>query len=196
MGRPERHGRANRLAHRSGNWNVIGSCFLTSSWQVKTTAQFGGTCVGVFLIVVLIESVRRWGREWDRFIVRQAMQNSRRSFGRASRRVQTTSDAEGKASHCSSQDGEIQVAQLDNIRQVPLTGPRGAVTISRLESAFFGFGQNEPGAHQSVSRFRPTVLQQAVRSLVYAIQFAGAVSADGEPTTTPADGARPLPSTL
>ncbi|PWN93063.1 Ctr copper transporter, partial [Acaromyces ingoldii] len=107
-----------------GNWETIGSCFLTSSWHISTAAQFAGTCIGVFLIVVVIESVRRWGREWDRYIVRKAledhqrMSNLNRAGNRAGKRMQTT-------------------------------------------KACFPM-------------FRPSVLQQAIRSLVYAIQFTGA----------------------
>lgn len=51
------------------NWNTVGSCFLSSSWYNATKAQFAGTVIGIFLMVVAIEGVRRLGREYDRRLV-------------------------------------------------------------------------------------------------------------------------------
>ncbi|KAI5844259.1 high affinity copper transporter [Tricharina praecox] len=53
------------------NWSTLNSCFLSSSWHIRSHSQFAGSCVGVFLLVVLIEGLRRGGREWDRWIVRR-----------------------------------------------------------------------------------------------------------------------------
>ena len=35
--------------------------------------MFGGTVIGIFLLVIAIEGVRRAGREYDRHLVRQAI---------------------------------------------------------------------------------------------------------------------------
>lgn len=53
------------------NWYTIDSCFIARSWHNKTKAQFAGTCIGVVLICMLLELVRRAQREYDRSIVRQ-----------------------------------------------------------------------------------------------------------------------------
>jgi copper transporter 1 len=177
----------------SGNWQVIGSCFLTSTWQIKTTAQFVGTCVGVFLLVVLIESIRRWGREWDRYIVRQAVQRNqskKRGNGRANRLSRTTTAAtstQATGTSTPEKENDIDFESQQGVHQMSITpnsksaekAPRGAAALARIETAFFGLPKGSPGARALASRsvtFRPTVFQQAIRSLVYAIQFAGAVS--------------------
>lgn len=51
------------------NWTVLDACFLTESWQTRTRAQFAGTVIGVFLMVVAIQGVHKVGREYDRRLV-------------------------------------------------------------------------------------------------------------------------------
>lgn len=58
------------------NWYTIDSCFLTSSWRNRTTAMFAGTCIGVVLLVMVLEGLRRAAREYDAYLLRQhAKQN-------------------------------------------------------------------------------------------------------------------------
>ena len=42
---------------------------MSSSWHNNTQAQFAGSCLGIFLMVVAIEAVRRLGRDYDRRLV-------------------------------------------------------------------------------------------------------------------------------
>lgn len=51
------------------NWNTVDSCFISSSWRNETRAQFAGSVIGVFFLVIAIEAVRRLGREYDRRLV-------------------------------------------------------------------------------------------------------------------------------
>ncbi|RPA80863.1 Ctr-domain-containing protein [Ascobolus immersus RN42] len=53
------------------NWYVIDSCFISRTWHNKTTAMFAGSCIGVVIICIILEFVRRVQREYDRAIVRQ-----------------------------------------------------------------------------------------------------------------------------
>jgi copper transporter 1 len=55
------------------NWNTVDSCFLSSSWHVRSNGMFAGSVIGVFLLCMAIEGVRRLGREYDRKITAQAM---------------------------------------------------------------------------------------------------------------------------
>ncbi|KAL7424855.1 copper transporter complex subunit Ctr4 [Cryptotrichosporon argae] len=55
------------------NWTTVGACFLSSSWHIRTRAAFGGSVVGIFLLCMAIEGVRRIGREYDRRLTRQAI---------------------------------------------------------------------------------------------------------------------------
>ncbi|KAH9926633.1 Ctr copper transporter family-domain-containing protein [Epithele typhae] len=52
------------------NWYTIDSCFLSSSWHVTSNGGFAGTCIGVILLVVAVELVRRLQREYDRHLHR------------------------------------------------------------------------------------------------------------------------------
>ena len=52
------------------NWNVIDSCFLARSWRITSRGMFAGSCVGVVLLVMSLEMLRRAVKEWDRYLVR------------------------------------------------------------------------------------------------------------------------------
>ncbi|TWU76198.1 Copper Transporter integral membrane protein that functions in high affinity copper transport [Metarhizium rileyi] len=53
------------------NLNTIDSCFLSSSWQITSNGMFAGSCIGVFLLGMVLEFLRRSIKEYDRFLVRQ-----------------------------------------------------------------------------------------------------------------------------
>ncbi len=52
------------------NWNTVDACFLSASWQIRSAATFALLCIGVIMLVVLFEALRRAGREYDRYIIR------------------------------------------------------------------------------------------------------------------------------
>lgn len=53
------------------NWNTIDSCFISSSWRVTSSGMFAGSCIGVILLVLSLEFLRRAVKEFDAFLVRQ-----------------------------------------------------------------------------------------------------------------------------
>jgi copper transporter 1 len=53
------------------NWYTIDACFLASSWHIKTKGMFAASCIGVALLVVCLEFLRRLGKEYDAYILRQ-----------------------------------------------------------------------------------------------------------------------------
>ncbi|KAK8036120.1 Copper transport protein ctr4 [Apiospora rasikravindrae] len=53
------------------NWNTVDACFLTSSWHIPSEGAFAATCIGVVLMVVILECLRRAGKEYDALILRQ-----------------------------------------------------------------------------------------------------------------------------
>ncbi|KAH8168243.1 hypothetical protein CIB48_g66 [Xylaria polymorpha] len=61
--------------HMLWNWNTIGACFFAESWQIKTQGMMAATCIGVFLLAIMLEFVRRLGKEYDQFVVRQFQQH-------------------------------------------------------------------------------------------------------------------------
>ncbi|KAF5680853.1 ctr copper transporter family [Fusarium heterosporum] len=53
------------------NWNTIDSCFIASSWRITSKGMFAGSCIGVILLVMSLEFLRRAVKEWDRHLLRQ-----------------------------------------------------------------------------------------------------------------------------
>lgn len=51
------------------NWNTIDACFISEQWHIRSTADYAGTIVGVFFLVILVEWTRRMAREYDRRIM-------------------------------------------------------------------------------------------------------------------------------
>lgn len=52
------------------NWNVIDACFIARSWHITSHGMFAGSCIGVILLVMCLEALRRAGKEYDRYLVR------------------------------------------------------------------------------------------------------------------------------
>ena len=57
------------------NWYTLDACFLSTTWRISSVAMFSGSCVGVVVLVLLLELLRRLQREYDRFISKQAQQH-------------------------------------------------------------------------------------------------------------------------
>ncbi|ROV98743.1 hypothetical protein VMCG_06768 [Cytospora schulzeri] len=52
------------------NWYTIDSCFLAESWHVSSQGAFAASCIGTILLVMILEALRRFGREYDDWILR------------------------------------------------------------------------------------------------------------------------------
>ncbi|KAF4546840.1 Ctr copper transporter-like protein 2 [Elsinoe fawcettii] len=50
------------------NWNTVDACFISSSWRITSTSMFAGSCIGVILLVMSLEFLRRVGRAYDQYI--------------------------------------------------------------------------------------------------------------------------------
>lgn len=61
------------------NWNTIDTCFIAKSWHIRSTGMFAGSCIGVILLVLSLEFLRRAGKEYDRYLLAQHT----RSLGQA-----------------------------------------------------------------------------------------------------------------
>lgn len=151
-----------------GNWKTIGACFLTSSWQISSEAQFAGTCIGVFLIVLSIEIVRRFGREWDRYIARSAYKNSQMASSAIRQRAQEEASTSDLA----------HAIPIDDKERNPTSSglapnPKMEENVKKSLHSFFG---NSARSNKLLGKpqMQPTTIQQCIRSLLYGIQFAGA----------------------
>lgn len=52
------------------NWYTIDSCFIARSWHIRSSGMFAGSCIGVILLVISLEFLRRAQRELDRYFRR------------------------------------------------------------------------------------------------------------------------------
>jgi copper transporter 1 len=125
------------------NWYTVDSCFLSRSWHVTSKGMFAGSCIGVILLVITLEFLRRAGKEYDRYIIAQHAKKNLSS-----------SAAPGvvPASSASSADPD----HAGNGKPGPTAANRGAACAPALLN----------------QRFRPSILQQAVRALLHMLQFA------------------------
>lgn len=53
------------------NWYTIDTCFIASSWQVRSNGAFAGSCIGVFFLVVALQWLHRFCRELDQALARK-----------------------------------------------------------------------------------------------------------------------------
>jgi len=118
--------------------------FISKQWHIRTHGMFAGSCIAVVFLVILLEFLRRAGKEFDRFIVRQAQQQA------ALRRAAETQD--GGASPSNSK-GACAVAGTD--------------ADSGEQKPAFAFPFQKPSA----GTFRPNLWQQAVRATLHLFQF-------------------------
>jgi copper transporter 1 len=65
--------------------------FLTEQWHIRSSGMFAGSCIGVLLLVVCLEALRRASSEYDAYILRAHMKNTN-SAPTAASRLQDASD--------------------------------------------------------------------------------------------------------
>lgn len=53
------------------NWQVDDACFISESWHITSKGMFAGSCIGVILLVISLEFLRRSVKEFDRYLVKQ-----------------------------------------------------------------------------------------------------------------------------
>jgi copper transporter 1 len=53
------------------NWYTIDACFLARSWRITSKGAFAGSCIGVILLVVVLEALRRSAVEYDGYLIRK-----------------------------------------------------------------------------------------------------------------------------
>ncbi|KIV88629.1 hypothetical protein PV10_08296 [Exophiala mesophila] len=52
------------------NWTTIDACFISRSWHITSAGMFAGSCIGVILLVISLEFLRRVQREYDAYLRR------------------------------------------------------------------------------------------------------------------------------
>lgn len=101
------------------NWYTIDACFLSSQWQITSSGMFAGSCIGVICLVIVLELLRRMGKEYDRFLLRNAQQRGASVSSMPTESRYESSDL-GNVS-----PGPGKAAQ-DTVRPQPMCNPRPA----------------------------------------------------------------------
>ncbi|KAK8162467.1 Ctr copper transporter [Phyllosticta citrichinensis] len=150
------------------NWNTIDACFLSSSWHITSKGMFAGSCIGVILLVMALEFLRRTAKEYDRMLLRQhqraifASNNSSRSTMPAQ-----SNNAAAAGGCCDGPDGDD-----DDSGAATAGGKAGpAATAKSLATGSFSKGFRA-AASSGKTRFRPNLVQQLIRALLHMVQFA------------------------
>ncbi|KAI2640995.1 Ctr copper transporter [Xylaria nigripes] len=117
------------------NWYTVNACFLSETWQIHSKGGFAGLCIGVILLVMLLEFFRHTIRQYDCYLVNLSQKQAALST-KAGDHPNTT----GSPVTDTKEEGE-QTAQT---------------------------------AAMAATTFRPDVRQQAIRALLYTLQFATA----------------------
>ncbi|KAI1500235.1 putative high affinity copper protein [Biscogniauxia marginata] len=71
------------------NWDTVGACFLSKSWQIKSEGGFAALCIGVILLVLLLELLRRTAKTYDRHLIRQHQKSANLAADKAHPRGET-----------------------------------------------------------------------------------------------------------
>lgn len=130
------------------NWYTIDACFLSSSWQITSKGAFAATCIGVVLMVVALEALRRLGKEYDEHIQR---------------------DFAARVALIANGGVAPVVATV-------VAGPSAAGVVScPAGAAGGGAGSGNGGAVEAMApqtvTFRASPLQQFVRAVIHAATF-------------------------
>lgn len=131
------------------NWNTIDACFLSSTWHITSKGMFAGSCIGVILLVMSLEFLRRVGREYDAFIIRRARLRSQYLDPITKSSTSTANVNTGSGSSSSKAPDTNTTPNNDS---TPYT--------SREDTAKRSDG------------FRPTPIEQTIRALLHMVQFA------------------------
>ncbi|KAJ0419256.1 Ctr copper transporter family-domain-containing protein [Aspergillus carlsbadensis] len=133
------------------NWNTIDSCFLSSQWHIRSRGMFAGSCIGVILLVIALEFLRRVAREYDSFLVRDAQRKSQ--YQSRSQFHEPNLAASAAESSSSTDHGKA---------------PASTTTVTGAAAAAAAAVQGSGGG---VS-VRPTLVQQVLRAFLHMLQFA------------------------
>ncbi|CCC07947.1 hypothetical protein SMACR_01510 [Sordaria macrospora] len=129
------------------NWYTIDACFIHPSWQITTQGAFAATCIGIMLMVVLLEFLRRLGKEYDEWIVRDFRRRSA-LIREQQRRLRQQQQRQTSSTSC---DGK---------------GATTSVTERRR-----GGGYMSTKATTTTLKFRASPLQQLIRAVIHAVMF-------------------------
>lgn len=154
------------------NWYTIDSCFLAESWHVTSNGAFAASCIGTVLLVVILEALRRVGREYDDWILRgfQARAANARLGFEPPPYPPGPAAAAAAAARSSASSGSTDT---------PSSAPKGgaAAKVTPASAAWKRLGGGVGGAGAGAGAvgggravvFRASPLQQVFRAVIHAV---------------------------
>lgn len=133
------------------NWYTIDACFISRTWRITSRGMFAGSCIGVICLVCSLEFLRRLGKEYDRYLVRQF---ERRSYQGA--------------------PSELSDERLTNERSYQGAQSEGSderLTDGRSSGGAKVFSVAAMRRLRRQGTFKPNVVQQFTRALLHMMQF-------------------------
>lgn len=144
------------------NWYTIDSCFLAESWHVGSNGAFAASCIGTILLVIILEALRRVGKEYDDWILRGFQARAAQARLGLSQLPRPTQQQQQSPSSSSSS----------------ATGPKGATAkVTPASAAWKRLGGAAGSASSSAGGvggggravvFRASPLQQVLRAVIHA----------------------------
>ncbi|KAL7623126.1 Copper Transporter integral membrane protein that functions in high affinity copper transport [Parahypoxylon ruwenzoriense] len=98
------------------NWYTVDTCFLASSWHNTTSGMFAGSCIGVILLTMSLELLRRTVKEYDRYLIRKHTSTPAAISPAGSTTASAPKDADSKIVATSSAPACQAVAQSTGFR--------------------------------------------------------------------------------
>ncbi|OJJ86996.1 high-affinity Cu transporter CTR3 [Aspergillus glaucus CBS 516.65] len=153
------------------NWDTIDACFLAKSWHITSRGMFAGSCIGVICLVLILEFLRRVGREYDAFIVKRArlrakfLSPSASTTGNGIGGVGAGGKSSPSSSNSNSSSALHQQQQSQSQNQDTKTTATPITTQPQTQTQTLG---NENGS----GIIRPTLIEQLIRALLHMLQFA------------------------
>lgn len=129
------------------NWYTVDACFLSKQWRVTSEGMMVGSCIGVVLLVVVLEALRRGSREYDKYLARTLAARAR------------VPDAGGEAA-----EGMIKGSETGSGNSS--RGTEGAVGKKKRYGRIFSKRIFKSGG------LRPSFWQQGMRATLHMCQFA------------------------
>ncbi|KAI9655832.1 MAG: Copper Transporter integral membrane protein that functions in high affinity copper transport [Bathelium mastoideum] len=138
------------------NWSTLNTCLLSRSWHITSASAFAGSCIGILLLVIALEGLRRLATDYDTRLQHRCAQRAREA-------VAGDDDDAGE----STRPHYHQTAAKESATTTTTTA--AAVVAAALVAQ-----PQQQRAAQVGPVFRPSVGEQGVRAGLHAAQLVGA----------------------
>ncbi len=149
------------------NWYTIDSCFLASSWHVKSKGMFAGTCIGTFVWIVAYIWFHRILIEYDQAVVQYKLEKYKQDH-EETHCCCTKEKEEGSDSSLSEKKTE------DRSKSTIIVNNRGdsllrAITNVCKHNWLFSHPKHDKGGAVLIY---PSLAEHSIKSFLYMIEWA------------------------